>query len=167
MTCSSQKIPQFLVKTVAYQYFNFRSICRHLLKPRCLYSSSAAPFLTKQELWSYSLHYYLVSVSHPRIRWWTAVWNYATLCSCCLWEEVWNNAINASPTRIWSLFSLSRQVTEASDRWPTHWSSGERSSQCKASCSLELTMNAHGLCHVPDPFNETSTLALRWHLRVH
>lgn len=29
-----------------------------------------------------------------------------------------------------------------------------------ASCSLELIMNTHGLYHVLDPFNETSTLAL-------
>lgn len=160
MTCSDQKTSQFLVKTEAYQYFNFRSIHRCLLKPRCVHSSSVVPFLTKQELWSCFLRYYLVRFSHPVIRWRIALLNYATLCSCCLWEEVWNNTINAShfsiATKI-SLFSLSRLVTEALDRWPTHWSSGERSSQGKTSCILELIMNSHGLYHVPDPFNETST----------
>lgn len=46
MTCYGQ-ISLFLVKTEAYQYFDSRSICKHLLKARHVYRASIVPLLMK------------------------------------------------------------------------------------------------------------------------
>lgn len=94
-----------------------------LLKPRHMESFSIGPFLMKQKLWSCFLCCWLLSYSHPGITCWITLLNYATLSSCCLWEEVWNNPINVSPSSFsyWGMIFFPHQQDQGQPSFCLRW----------------------------------------------